>query len=613
MRDFRYDVAISFAGEQRPEAEAIAACLSKANVSVFYDAYEQSNLWGKNLYDHLADVYNNRARYCLMLVSAAYAAKVWTNHERKNAQARALSEKDEYILPVRFDDTDIPGLPETVGYLRFQDHGVEGVCRLLLEKLNISAKAASTAPPKTATFPEKHKANEPAQPLDPDLQLLAAGELEYGHLKELIRTAERRQLQAIKEIRDHAERMPQSENRGKFTLFAMGSYEREVLKLYNDTYKERLIPIRKALVLQVPSAAYPRADYEAPMPPFHDLQEDLGSLLDAYRSKLRQMGKSNEPVQFNADGASSEKEVGAASPAMPNNNVPWPSFLDILLGALIGIGWGTLSLPTNNWLSGAVWLLAGAVAMRKPIRAGLRARSMAVRVCVALLLISEIGLSVMAYRNLQPEVLSEQAAASAVTITPAEPSESGKDKAASVTPPSPPASERTAQTQVPRPDDKDKAAAVTVPPKDLPCTTNNLSDVTNARLKQCALEFAATVRRIADEHDSEMTRILLQQRQENIRLTSGKSKDEILQMYAEGKLPDINSTALWHQATGDGGQRIESDLLLLREELEKRVPINRRPGRPQSRSAYVAAARGNTTKLRDVISHLEMMAGNLPK
>jgi len=132
---FEYDVAISFAGEERAEADAIAACLTNAGIKVFYDDHERANLWGKNLYDHLAEVYQNRAGYCLMLVSAAYAAKIWTTHERRSAQARALIEKSEYILPVRFDDTEIPGLPSTVSYLRFQDHGVQGICALLLEKL----------------------------------------------------------------------------------------------------------------------------------------------------------------------------------------------------------------------------------------------------------------------------------------------------------------------------------------------------------------------------------------------------------------------------------------------------------------------------------------------
>jgi hypothetical protein len=120
-----YDVAISFAGEQRSEAEGIADHLQAAGVTVFYDAYEQVDLWGKNLYDHLAVVYQHKARYCLMLVSAAYAAKVWTTHERQSAQARALTQNTEYILPVRFDDTDVPGLLQTVGYVRRRETAVE--------------------------------------------------------------------------------------------------------------------------------------------------------------------------------------------------------------------------------------------------------------------------------------------------------------------------------------------------------------------------------------------------------------------------------------------------------------------------------------------------------
>jgi len=148
---FEYDVAISFAGEQRAEAEAIADCLKSAGVKVFYDRYEQADLWGKNLYEHLSDVYQKKARYCLMLVSAAYAAKVWPTHERRNAQARALLQSTEYILPVRFDETEIPGLPGTVGYLRFEEHGVQGIYTNLLQKLNGSPES-----------PERHTATERA-------------------------------------------------------------------------------------------------------------------------------------------------------------------------------------------------------------------------------------------------------------------------------------------------------------------------------------------------------------------------------------------------------------------------------------------------------------------
>jgi len=132
---FKYDVALSFAGEQRTEVELVATCLRAANLIVFYDDFEKSNLWGKDLYVHLSDVYQNQARYCIIFASKEYQQKNWTNHERLSAQARALSEKgNEYILPVRFDDTDIPGLPRTIGYLDFRHEGARGICEAFLQK-----------------------------------------------------------------------------------------------------------------------------------------------------------------------------------------------------------------------------------------------------------------------------------------------------------------------------------------------------------------------------------------------------------------------------------------------------------------------------------------------
>lgn len=44
---FDYAVAISFAGEDREAAEAFALELTKLGVSVFYDDYERSLMWGR--------------------------------------------------------------------------------------------------------------------------------------------------------------------------------------------------------------------------------------------------------------------------------------------------------------------------------------------------------------------------------------------------------------------------------------------------------------------------------------------------------------------------------------------------------------------------------------
>jgi hypothetical protein len=83
--EFEYDVAVSFAGENRPKAEQFAGLLKAQGLNVFYDEWEQANLWGRDLYEHLDEVYRKKARYCVMFLSEAYARKAWTNHEEVRA------------------------------------------------------------------------------------------------------------------------------------------------------------------------------------------------------------------------------------------------------------------------------------------------------------------------------------------------------------------------------------------------------------------------------------------------------------------------------------------------------------------------------------------------
>lgn len=134
-REFNYDVCLSFAGEDREYIEEIAAYLVENGVRVFYDKYEVVDLWGKDLYTHFDEIYRNAARYCVLFISRYYAEKVWTNHERQSAQARAIEENKEYILPVRFDDSEIPGLRDTIGYINIAERTPTDLAKLIIEKL----------------------------------------------------------------------------------------------------------------------------------------------------------------------------------------------------------------------------------------------------------------------------------------------------------------------------------------------------------------------------------------------------------------------------------------------------------------------------------------------
>lgn len=130
-----YDVTLSFAGEDRAHANAIATGCVGRGIRVFYDDYEKATLWGKDLYQHLSDVYANRAKFCVVFVSHHYAAKLWTNHELRAAQSRAFMEKREYILPVRLDDTQLPGLAGTTGYVEWAKHTPAEIVGMLSVKL----------------------------------------------------------------------------------------------------------------------------------------------------------------------------------------------------------------------------------------------------------------------------------------------------------------------------------------------------------------------------------------------------------------------------------------------------------------------------------------------
>lgn len=142
--EYDYDVTLSFAGEDREYVERVAAALHELGIRVFYDRYEEVDLWGKDLYSHLDEVYRKRGRFCVVFISEHYSTKLWTNHERKSAQARAFEEKAEYILPVRFDATEVPGMLPTTGYIDGTTHTPEDVALMIARKTGMDTDLQNT-------------------------------------------------------------------------------------------------------------------------------------------------------------------------------------------------------------------------------------------------------------------------------------------------------------------------------------------------------------------------------------------------------------------------------------------------------------------------------------
>ena len=89
----------------------------------------------KNLLDHFAKIYAEGSQFVVLFASKHYSAKAWTNHERKQAQAHSFKESKDFILPARFDDTEIPGLPATVAYIDLRSVLPGKFAELIIAKL----------------------------------------------------------------------------------------------------------------------------------------------------------------------------------------------------------------------------------------------------------------------------------------------------------------------------------------------------------------------------------------------------------------------------------------------------------------------------------------------
>ena len=141
--EWRWDVALSFAGAQRDYVGQVAEALKARGLRCFYDADEQIDLWGKYLAEELPVIYGEQAAAVVVFVSAEYAAHDWTRLERRAALNKAVRERREYVLPARFDDTPLPGLLSDMVAIDLRTRTPQQFAAMITRKL---AALAITAP-----------------------------------------------------------------------------------------------------------------------------------------------------------------------------------------------------------------------------------------------------------------------------------------------------------------------------------------------------------------------------------------------------------------------------------------------------------------------------------
>lgn len=146
----KYDVALSFASEQRGFVEDVAKFLVESGVTVFYDKSEKNSLWGKSLLEEIKNVYAEESFYVVLFISQQYCSKTWPKLEANHSIMAAMIEKKTTILPIRFDQSVLPSLPEDVAYIEIEDYSTPAlIAKEICDKIGIRPLGGklSNAPP----------------------------------------------------------------------------------------------------------------------------------------------------------------------------------------------------------------------------------------------------------------------------------------------------------------------------------------------------------------------------------------------------------------------------------------------------------------------------------
>lgn len=115
----RFRVALSFPGERRAFVEEVAEHLAKSldRSQILYDAWYRAEFARPNLDVYLQQLYHDEADLIVPFLCADYQLKEWCGLEWRAIKDVIKKRRDDDIMPMRFDRTEIPGLFSTDGYV----------------------------------------------------------------------------------------------------------------------------------------------------------------------------------------------------------------------------------------------------------------------------------------------------------------------------------------------------------------------------------------------------------------------------------------------------------------------------------------------------------------
>ena len=134
---YKYDLAISFASEQKDRVDSFVQIFERAGLSVFYAPRPQASarMIGEELPRYFESVFGTEARRCIIFASEDYGEKVWTGYERQVIIDTFVKRRAGYVWPIMFDDVKIEGLPGSIGHMSPSDGTDEEIALAIVDRL----------------------------------------------------------------------------------------------------------------------------------------------------------------------------------------------------------------------------------------------------------------------------------------------------------------------------------------------------------------------------------------------------------------------------------------------------------------------------------------------
>jgi hypothetical protein len=162
----KFQVAFSFAGEQRDLVRAIAEALEKelGSPNVFFDEWFEHYIAGDDADLKLQEIYGERCALVVVCVSERYGGKPWTRAEYAAIRARLMKTRgsspeeghdDLGTLPIRVGEGEVEGILFNTIVPDVRKRAAAEAAELIINRLRLIVPSLGKGTPTAADWPEQ--------------------------------------------------------------------------------------------------------------------------------------------------------------------------------------------------------------------------------------------------------------------------------------------------------------------------------------------------------------------------------------------------------------------------------------------------------------------------